>query len=282
MNLAGNPNFESFNLKKNHLLFQSVYFMMTGDNKSSLSTFFELNTLFEVNRNLWIESPVYYIQHLKGILNNLHITGQNEHMQFFVEKLEELQKSEAINILQHSIYVARMKMYLGSENYAAAKVLMDSDFEKMTKLQYAQPGDKAEVYLYTALVSFYHRNFKNAARLLRKIVHLESHSNKQTARTLKLINLIVHFELNDFSYLASGIRSLERELRQGNRNFYTEKVILKLLKHYPTALSRSARGKLFEKAHQELSVLKTDAYERQLFYVFDFEEWVMKKGGERN
>ncbi|NJK94273.1 MAG: hypothetical protein HC905_04425 [Bacteroidales bacterium] len=47
MNLAGNPRFQSFDLKKNHLLFQSVYFMMVGDHKSSLQTFYELNALFE-------------------------------------------------------------------------------------------------------------------------------------------------------------------------------------------------------------------------------------------
>lgn len=278
MNLAGNPKYQSFNLKKNHLLFQSVYFMMTGDYKSSMSTFLELNNLFEANRHLWLDSPIYYIQHIKGILNNLHITGQYEYMQFFIAKLEELQKTAALSTLQQIVYIAKIQMLLGLKEYAASLTVMKSGFEIVSRIQNIRSGDKAEVYLYTALVNFYDRNFKEAARLLRQIIHLENLSNKQTSRTLKLINLIVHFELNDFNYLASGIRSLERELRQGKRNFYTEKVLLKLMKLYPSALSRTSRKKLFEKAREELTVLKADAYERQLFYVFDFEEWVLRRG----
>lgn len=276
MNLAGNPRFQSFNLKKNHLLFQSVYFMMTGDNKSSLSTFFELNNLFEGNRNLWLDSPIYYIQHLKGILNNLHITGQYANMQFFIEKLDDLQKSETIDVLRQAIFLSRIKMLLGLNDIAAARILIDDQFDPVSKMN-MHPADRAETYLYTALVNYHEKNLKNAARLLRSIIHLDYLPDRQTARILKLINLVVHFELSDFKYLVSGIRSLERELQASKKNYLTEKVILRVMKLYPGILSRNARKKLFEKAYEELSALKNTAYESQLFYVFDFERWIESK-----
>lgn len=276
MNLAGNHKFQSFNLKKNHLLFQSVYFMMTGDNKSSLGTFYELNELFEKNRTLWSDSPIYYIQHLRGIMNNLHSTYQYEHMQFFIQKLEELQQTESTVYLQQTIYTSKIKWLSGLKNFQDANILVGESFEGLSR-HLQNPADKAEVILHTAVVYFFNKNYKGAARLLRQIIHLTSIPNKQTLRLLKLFNLVVHFELNDFNYLTSGIRSLERELKKSRRNSQTEKVVLSLMKLYPQAVSRNARKKLLENAMAELVLLKKDAFERQLFFVFDFEEWIQLK-----
>jgi hypothetical protein len=277
MNLAGNPKFQSFNLKKNHLLFQSVYFMMTGDQKSSMSTFYELNSLFEANRHLWSDSPIYYVNHLKGILNNLHMTGQYEGMEFFISKLEELKELFSHDLIFQIIYVSKLKMLLGKTDYESALMLVENEYLQLADTPLSQSGDRAELLLYTAIVYFNHKSFKMAARLLVPAIHMEYLPNIQLSRMLKLINLIIHFEINDFHYVNSGIRSLERELKKSNRTLLTENIILKMLKKYPESLSRSSREKLLRDTASSLLLLKSDPFERQLFYVFDFEEWIKRK-----
>jgi hypothetical protein len=50
-----------------------------------------------------------------------------------------------------------------------------------------------------------------------------------------------------------------------------------MLKKYPESLSRSSREKLLRDTASSLLLLKSDPFERQLFYVFDFEEWIKRK-----
>jgi len=273
INLAGSK-FQTFNLKKNHLLFQSVYFMMTGDHKSSLSTFYELNQLFESHRHLWVDSPIFYILHLKGILNNLYLSGQYQEMVFFIEKLEDLQKNNKGDIIQQIIYLAKLKKMLAEKDYDGAEKLVSNQAQAVIEILESNPDDNSEVLLYTSITYFLKKEFKTAARLLGRTIHLQHLPNKQFSRILKLFNLIVNFELHDFIYLSSGIRALERDLKQGKKEFLTENSILKLLKKYPLALNRNARNKLFQTTFEELGSFRSEPYEKQLYHAFDFQQWV--------
>jgi hypothetical protein len=277
MSLAGNPRYQSFDLKKNHLLFQSVYFMMTGDNKSSLATYFELNQLFETHRQLWNETPVYYIHHIKGILSNLHLTGQFVEMDFFIDRLTELKAFHPLIILEQTIYVSSLKKLLGLKKYDQALQYIDVHLEFQEKLNQLTSLDKAEVALYISITYFNQKTFKKAAKSVQSIIHGVAIPNKQLLRIIRLINLIIHFEMNDFEYLNSEIRSLERDFKHSDRNYRTETIVLKMMKKYPFALSRSSRKNLFDTILAELIKCCEASYEMPLFRVFDFREWIEKK-----
>ncbi len=274
MNLAGNPRFQSFDLKKNHLLFQSVYFMMTGDIKSSLGTFYELNILFEENRQLWNDTPIYYINHLRGILNNLHTIGQFTEMDFFIEKLRTLERLNPLILLRQSIYCAEVKMFLGLKDYPLAFETMGQNSWLLDRLPQLAPADRAETVLYSSVSLILQKKFKQAANMLTKVIHQEYLQNDQLRRELRLINLVAHFQLHDFEYIQSEGRSLERELKRSETQYQTETVILKMIKKYPLTMSRNARNKLFDNAMEDLSPLIDHPYERHLFRVFDFIQWI--------
>lgn len=278
MNLAGNPKFQSFNLQKNHLLFQSVYFLMTGDHKSSLNTYYELSALFENNRQLWKDAPEYYIQHVKGILNNLIQTGQLSEMLFFIEKLKKMACEKSTSgFLQQAIFVSTLRFLLGSKEYDAALKYVEDENDFLSGADSLNAADRAEVLLFVSIAYMYKSEYRKAARLLKSLIHLEFLPNKQMVRIIRLVNLVTHFELHDFGYLESEIRSLERELKKNKQNFLTEELIIKLLKKYPKALNKTARLKLFETVLQQMRDLAGNSYEFQLFRIFDFENWLEQK-----
>ena len=274
MNIAGNPRYQSFELKKNHLLFQSVYFMMTGDHKSSLGTYYELSILFEENMQLWNNPPISYINHIRGILNNLHATGQYSEMDFFIGKLKKLEKDNRLISIRQSIYCAELKMFMGLKNYASAFNIIESNTEFTVKAIQLTSIDRAEVIFYTSICYIIQKQFHKAANILSNVIHLENLENDQLRRELRLINLIVHFHLHDYNYLLSEIRSLERELKQNKKNYLTEKIIFNLIKKYPLALSRSTKNKLVDHTMEQLHLLVESSYEKHLFRVFDFVEWI--------
>ena len=81
--------------------------MKMGNPKSSLKVYYELNELFEKNRKLWGTPPLFYLDHLKGILNNLRWFGHYNEMPFFIEKMKALipdYPSSRINI-QHPVFI---------------------------------------------------------------------------------------------------------------------------------------------------------------------------------
>jgi hypothetical protein len=274
MNLAGNTRFQSFDLKKDHLLFQSVYFMMTGDSKSSLGTFYELNGLFEENKQLWNDTPIYYINHLRGILNNLHASRQFKEMDFFIQKLKLLEMDNELLILRQIIYCSELKMAIGIKNYTSAFEMIKINTDLLERLDQLTPTDRAETVLFTSVGLFLQKKYKQAATILGKVIHMEHVQNDQLRRELRLVNLVVHFQLQDQHYLSSEIRSLERELKRSRKFIQTEFALLKMMKKYPMAMNRNAKNKLFEGLLDQLHQLVENPFERHLFGVFDFVEWV--------
>ncbi|RYY00993.1 MAG: hypothetical protein EOO53_20295, partial [Gammaproteobacteria bacterium] len=85
---------QSLESKKLHLLFQSFYFIKTGDYRSALRTFYILNELYE-NKLLNLQHPpIDYYAMLDGILDSLRMIDHYDEMDYFLNKLALLQKNE--------------------------------------------------------------------------------------------------------------------------------------------------------------------------------------------
>jgi hypothetical protein len=73
MSIVASTHTETFEIRKMHQLFQANYLIAIGDYKSALHSFYELNKVFENNKHLWANPPIYYVLVLEGILKSLHI-----------------------------------------------------------------------------------------------------------------------------------------------------------------------------------------------------------------
>ena len=93
----------------------------------------------------------------------------------------------------------------------------------------------------------------------------------------QLINLILHFELNNSRFLPYAINSTKRYLKNRNRIYKFEEIFLKLI----SQISKSnnvfdIQEKLVPVAEQ-LEALKNDPKEQIVFEYFDFLSWVKSK-----
>ena len=93
----------------------------------------------------------------------------------------------------------------------------------------------------------------------------------------QLINLILHFELNNDRFLPYAINSTKRYLKNRNRIYAFEEVFLKLI-------SRMAKSDGFFDLEEKLIPiektlieLKKDSKEQVVFDYFDFLTWVQSK-----
>src|SRR3546814_1808161 len=79
-----------FEPQKLHLLFQSFFFIHTGEYRSALRVFNELNKLIESNESMWDNPPYDYLSALDGILDSLRSIGYYNEMTLFINKAASL------------------------------------------------------------------------------------------------------------------------------------------------------------------------------------------------
>jgi hypothetical protein len=80
--------YPSFQSAKQHWLFQSTCFLMTGQYEESVALFGQLEGLFSKHRELWADAPVYYAYLVDGVLPGLRLLGKHDTIRTFIEGLK--------------------------------------------------------------------------------------------------------------------------------------------------------------------------------------------------
>jgi len=93
----------------------------------------------------------------------------------------------------------------------------------------------------------------------------------------QLINLILHFELNNKRFLPYAINSTKRYLKNRNRIYGFEELFLKLIKEMSKSDDLFDLEEKLIPIEKELVRLKDDPKEQVVFEYFDFLTWVQSK-----
>ena len=278
MNLSGNQHFESFDLNRNHLLFQSVYFMMTGDHRSSLLTYYYLDKLFDQYAHLWHDEPIVYINHIRGILNNLFDTQQVSEMDYFTEKVRVLNQKNPQLIIDQVVCVAELKKSLMLRQFEKGIFLIEKEFAQLfSHANLLVATDKAELYLFAGLIYFHSKQYRKSAVLLRKIIYLEPTKNSWLWKMIKWLNLLVHIELNDFDYLQNETGSVERLLKKQAVFYPTDKILLRYVKRFPLCMNKKTKIALAAECLNDIEALEKNLYELQFLNTMNIQYWFSQK-----
>lgn len=271
----------SFEAQKLHLLFQSAYFMKTANPKSSLKVYYELNELFENNHNLWGNPPHLYLNHLKGILNNLRWFGHYSEMPFFIEKMKVVLYNQPLgkNFIQNLIYLFESLILTDQQKYKEALVHLEKQGIELLEKSTSQPFvSRAELVLQISTVYFWNKEYKKALKIIRPLLNVgKPFLQFSQIKTIRFLNILIHYELNDFDYLDSEIRSFERDLVKRNKYFKSEEIILKGIKQCSKENNREKSIKNMREQIEKLEQLKTDPFENHLLKTFGFIHWFKTK-----
>lgn len=274
----------SFEAQKLHLLFQSAYFMKTANPKSSLKVYYELNELFENNRKLWGDPPYFYLNHLKGILNNLRWFGHYNEMPFFIDKMKALltNQSQGKNYIQNLIFLFESMVLTDQQKYQEALLHLKNQEADLIEKNANQPFVlKADLTLQLATVYFWNLEYKKVLKIIRPLLNAgKPFTQVPQVKTIRFINMLIHFEQNDFDYLDSEIRSFERSLKKKDKLFRSEEIMLNVIKLCGRQTNHRKRTSYIEEQIRTLQELKQDPYENQLLKTFDFIRWLELLAGK--
>lgn len=93
----------------------------------------------------------------------------------------------------------------------------------------------------------------------------------------QLLSLIVHFELGNYDLLPYAERNTQRFLKNNNRNFMVERIVLKFIRQAAKVDHIFDLDALYEKLAEDLNELLVDSYEAVAIEYFDFLGWAEAK-----
>jgi hypothetical protein len=274
---VASQNLDNFEISKLHQLFQSNYLISVGDYKSALNSYIELNNLFEANKHLWSNPPIYYLHTLEGVLESLRGIHNYEGMSYFINQLKAIDSQSAgfrIN-LTCITFLYELFPFLDRGDFISSMLLIntykDSLFDKLFSLNRAR---QAELCLYTSLVYFGNADYHSAHKFLNQIIlRGKNYYYLPMYRTIRLVNLMILYKLSDFDLIRYEIRSMKRDLKDTAKDYKIENFLFKFLsKQLPAAGQK--REQLLERTLKEFNEINQDVFEKQILRIFDFTAWV--------
>jgi hypothetical protein len=277
ISLVASQNLDNFEISKLHQLFQSNYLISVGDYKSALNSYIELNNLFEQNKHLWSDPPVYYLHTLEGVLESLRSIHNYEGMVYFIGQMKAIEGQSAAFRLNLTciIYLYELFPFLDRGDFVSSMALMKKYKEMLyDKLFNLNRARQAELCLYTALVYFGNGEFHKAHRFLNQIIlRGKNYYYLPLYRTIRLVNLIILYMLEDYDLIQYEIRSMKRDLVYSAKDFRIEQFLFRFLSRQ-LPVEPLKRRRLLDKTLKEFSEIQRDVFEQQILRIFDFTAWI--------
>jgi hypothetical protein len=226
---------------------------------------------------LWSSPPIYYLHTLEGVLESLRSIHNYEGMPYFIDQIKKIE-SPSLDFRVHLIciiYLYEVFPHLDSGDFYTAKAIMDSYREALyDKMGILNRAKQAELSLYTSIIYFGNANYQKAHKFLSPIIiRGKNYYYLPLYRTIRLVNLMILYKLEDFEHIHSEIRSIKRDLAGMEKGYKIEHFMLKfLLKQIPAFAKK--RETLWLKIDKELDEIRQDVFEQQILRIFDFTAWI--------
>ncbi len=281
ISIVASAGVENFEIKKNHQLFQANYFITVGDYKAAFNSFVELNKLFEENSHLWNNPPVYYLMTVEGMLESLRIMHNYEGMNYFIQKLAKLSSPSSsfqLNVV-YVIFIYRLFSFIDAGDFDKAGIwIAEHQTSLIDKMLLLKEQQQAEMSLYIALIHLGNGEYRKARKRLSATIGRGHLYSLPLFRTIRIVNVMIHYELGDVDYIQSEIRSIKREMSKNKGyNLKVESFLLKFLNYSFADTNRKKRAEIWESMAEEVHALYADKYETQILRKFDFVAWVEAK-----
>lgn len=274
---------QDFEPKKLHLLFQSFFFMHTGEYKSALKVFNELNALIEVNEPMWDYPPYDYLSALDGILDSLRNIAYFKEMEYFIEKTEQLANRDYsehfISVAVQTVYLYRLNMLVGKGQNREAIQFFDTIKPSLNLKDGIADYEKHIGILLFAGVAFFNTGqYQKANKLISYTVDEGKNiHDRELNRACRLLHIVIHLELDNIDYLTYEIRAYKRTFRRHGKSLLLEKLIFNLISADPKRSSIVKKRLLWKKVEPQTAAIWSDKYEQQLLKYFNFCHWIEQK-----
>lgn len=263
----------------------SAYFFAINDLTSSFKHL-EQNLKITAGSALLTDQPNLYFSLLTNYIYIATKLGKYDQAR---KRLQELKKLSADGEGQNTMDLD-IKYFSSSTSLELFLLIEQGDFEKASKLvpqieeAYRLYGEninsmrKAYIDFKVGVVFLSLGDYSSALHWINNILNEAKIDQKQDIYCFaQLLNLILHFELDNSRFLPYAINSTKRYLKNRNRIYRFEELFLKLISQISKTNNIFDQQEKLMAIEEELKDLKTDPTEEVVFEYFDFLTWVQSK-----
>lgn len=270
---------KSFELERNHRMFQASYLMETGDMEGALTVYSSLHRLFEENPGNPASTPIYHLSVLEGILRALRFARRYGDMEIFLEKVRAMAVKSSSDMKANILcllFQYELVPHLDTGDFSSCRDIVaryrDILGGKESRLLSVR---ECELMLYLAIVELGLGNWKKVNRIIAQAMVNQNIKYLPMMRTVRLVRLMAYYELGEHDLLQYEARSILRS--SGKFVFATERMMLRFLANSELPPMKRQRMAIWNKLSPVLDKLSADKYERKLLLHFDFTAWVETK-----
>lgn len=283
LNVVAHNSYKGFETQKLHLLFQSTYYLDSGNYKMAIRFYQTLIDLFEENKHMILNPPIYCLEAITGILNSLKIASLYNEMPFFINKLKKIEQNAYaadfnLNV-RALIFSYEFSCAFNTGNFIAAADLISKYNDYLLKdMSLLRLDIQLDLLINLTILDIATGNIKNARKHMKTIMSSGKLFYVLPAyRYARLINLILQAESENYDFFENEIKSIKRSIRYEKHLYITEKLLFKFIQNHYLLNDRKVREKLYRIFEKEVIKIKQNKYEQQLLVVFDFISWIQSK-----
>ena len=258
----------------------------TNRNYSDSYAFFNrTREILDDNPNIKLESGKRYVMTLFHLLRCYIDSGDYVKAKELIGNIRELESKKGFKSMDISVRIF-------SNSYDQELVLLHKmgEFEKsialipeiekqLLKLR-GKVSKEMEIQLtYNKAVSYFGvGEFKTSLQYINEVLNDNEQNLRQDIYSFsRLINLLVHYELENYDFLDYVIRSTNRYLSRHDRDYKIETLCIKHIRKLSKSHLEVNRMEIFETMRQEVSDLLEDHHERVVLEYFDIVAWIDSK-----
>lgn len=243
-------------------------------------------SLFEHTKHSIQEHPNQYFSILTNAIYIANKLKRNKDSDVLLKKLKEF-NSEIENSNNQDL---KIKLFASSSSIELTILSMKGDMETAFKVipeiekgleQFESKltsNRRAFLHFKIASIYFISGDMHEALKKINQILNDRFLDKQEDILSFaQIINLLIHFEMENDQLLTYTIRNTQRFLKNKNRLYAFEEMFLKFLNKANSAESKVNQSEIIEDLFLEISRLKDDNLQKVAFEYFDFASWAESK-----
>lgn len=280
------PSKVDFECKYLFFHFKSAFHFAILENEESLAYLEKNYTLFKEHPKKLKEHPNQYFSILTNLIHSASIKRDTRSIHKHLNELKAFQHqlksklTEDLNIkLFSSINSIELKVLNQEGSFKKASNLGEDIEEGLIKyMDELTPYRKAYLAFNLAISYFGSEEFNLSLKWTNEILNNKELDQKEDILSFAhLLNLLIHYELDNRDLLPYAIKNTKRFLSKRKRSFKFETIFIKYLSKIINAEDKYEIEDFILKVDQEIAELKEDPFESVAFDYFDFHLWLKSK-----
>lgn len=259
---------------------QVVIYRLLLKNEEMFHSITAVLDLFEKNEALIAEMPRIYL-FVHGFLTRYYALGGQHHLtERIIDKMRALADNPAysthdLQVRLFAGYASDMLMFLSySGQYSRSPEVLSEIIKGLERYEDKLTPDENLFFNYTVAVNYYGCGMLNKTLFyLNKIMNTGG-GKKEVLRIARLLNLIVHYELNNLDLLPYLYKSVRRFFDQMETVRPYEVQFLDFFKKYVLSKRKSNHLELLGELERDLMDAFKNPYMRYVLEYFDFFAWI--------